>query len=86
MHTQGEWHSVRLATPDYAPEFGVYAGDSHNDLARVIGPNSEADARLVQAAPELLALIQELLELHIAHHNNPTHVAARRAVRGATGD
>lgn len=84
-HTQGEWHVCRLTTPDYAPEFGVYAGDSHNDLARVMGSNSRADTRLIQAAPKLLALVQELLKLHIAHHNLPTHAAARQLIHDVTG-
>lgn len=45
----------------------------------------EANARLIAAAPELLASLQELLELHIAHHNNPAHVSARAAIAKARG-
>jgi hypothetical protein len=40
---------------------------------------------LKEAAPELLAALQELLTLHIAHHNHPTHAAARAAIARATG-
>jgi hypothetical protein len=36
------------------------------------------DARLIEKAPELLAIVEELLQLHIAHHNNPTHAQARK--------
>lgn len=46
---------------------------------------SVPDARLIAAAPELLASLQELLELHIAHHNNPAHVSARAAIAKARG-
>lgn len=35
--------------------------------------------------PELLAALEELLELHIAHHNNPAHVSARAAIAKARG-
>ncbi len=41
-------------------------------------------AWLTLAAPDLLAALQALLNLHVAHHNNPLHAAARRAVRLAT--
>ncbi len=53
-HTPGPWNISKLATPDYAPEFGIYAGDEQRDLARVVNANSEANARLIAAAPELL--------------------------------
>ena len=35
MTTQGEWDTIRHGTPDYAPQYGVYAGDSPSDLAIV---------------------------------------------------
>jgi hypothetical protein len=58
-HTPTPWTISRLATPDYAPEFGIFSGDSAHSLARVIGENSEADARLIAAAPDLLAALEE---------------------------
>lgn len=42
------------------------------------------ETRIASAAPELLAAVQLLLSLHIAHHNAPEHVAARAAVTYAT--
>ena len=47
---------------------------------------AEANARLIAAAPDLLASLQELLALHIAHHNAIEHAAARKLIRRATGD
>jgi ADP-ribose pyrophosphatase YjhB (NUDIX family) len=44
----------------------------------------EANARLIAAAPDLLAALRSVLDLHIAHHNNPAHAAARAAIRKAT--
>lgn len=57
-YTPGPWAISRLATPDYAPEFSIYAESSQRDLARVVGDNSLADATLMAAAPKLLHAIQ----------------------------
>ena len=43
-----------------------------------------ANARLIAAAPDLLAALLGMLSLHIAHHNNPEHAAARAAIAKAT--
>ena len=43
------------------------------------------DARLIEKAPELLATLEELLQLHIAHHNNPTHAHARKLINYLKG-
>ncbi len=61
-HTPGPWNIIKLATPEYSPEYGIYAGDSQNDLARVINDNSAANALLISAAPELLATLIECVE------------------------
>ena len=53
-HTPGPWAISKLATPAYAPEFGIYAGGSERDLARIVGDNSTANAALIAAAPDLL--------------------------------
>lgn len=62
-HTEGEWHISKLATPIWEPEFGVYAYGYQRDLARVVGPNAEADAKLIKSAPKLLKALQALCEL-----------------------
>ena len=61
-HTPGPWNVSRHATPDYAPQFGIYAGESARDLAIVKGDNAAADAALIEAAPELLAALEDALE------------------------
>jgi hypothetical protein len=52
-HTQGPWNLSRLATPDYRPEFGIYT-DGSTDFVRVVGNNSEENAALIAASPDLL--------------------------------
>lgn len=52
------WNITKHATPDYAPQYGIYEGDSGNDFATVKG--GESVARLVAAAPEMLNLIKDL--------------------------
>ena len=39
---------------------------------------SRSDAELIAAAPDLLQLVEELLTLHITHHNQPIHTKARK--------
>ena len=55
-HTPGPWAISRHATPEYAPQCGVYseADDAGRDLAIAKGSNAEANAALIAAAPELL--------------------------------
>lgn len=40
---------------------------------------------LEKRAAQLLQLTEELLQLHIAHHNHPTHAAARKVIRNIKG-
>ena len=61
-HTAGPWEISKHATPAYHPQFGVYA-PAANDHAIVTGPNAEADARLIAAAPDLLAALKEMLSI-----------------------
>lgn len=60
-HTPGPWSASKHGTPDYAPQYGVYAGDSARDHVIVMGPNAQADAALIAAAPEMLAALAELV-------------------------
>ena len=43
-------------------------------------------SRLADAAPDLLAAVKALLDMHIAHHNSPVHAAARAAIVKAEGN
>lgn len=61
-HTPGPWNISKHATPDYAPQFGIYAEGCRNDLAYVVHENTEANARLIAAAPDLLAALQAILD------------------------
>jgi len=46
----------------------------------------QADAEnLEKRAAELLQITEDLLQLHIAHHNNPTHAHARKVIRAMKG-
>ena len=59
MITQGNWEVSKHATPDYAPQYGIYADGERNDLCTVKGENAEDNARLIAAAPELLAACKD---------------------------
>jgi len=60
-YSPSPWNISKLAAPDYAPQFGIYSGDSQRDLAQVIGDNSAANSALIASAPDLL---EALIELH----------------------
>lgn len=58
QHTPGPWDISGHAVPDWAYQVGIYALGT--DIATV--KTSEADARLIAAAPQLLAALQETLD------------------------
>ena len=60
MTTQGEWDTIRHGTPDYAPQYGVYAGDSPRDLAIVF---READGDFMCMAHAITPTLIEAVEL-----------------------
>ena len=41
--------------------------------------------RLTASAPDLLLIVGDLLHLHIAHHNHPTHARARKLINQIKG-
>jgi hypothetical protein len=59
--TPGPLNVSKLGTPDYAPEYGIYEEGDPRDLARVIGPNSKANAQLFSAAPDLFDAVNHVL-------------------------
>lgn len=62
-YTSGTWAISRHATPDYAPQYGIYANDASGwDIATVYGENAAANASLIAAAPELLACLLDVLD------------------------
>ena len=46
--------------------------------------SNDADS-LEKRAAELLQITEDLLQLHIAHHNHPSHAAARKTIRQIKG-
>ena len=60
MTTPGEWDTIRHGTPDYAPQYGVYAGDSPRDLAIVF---READGDFMCMAHAMTPTLIEAVEL-----------------------
>lgn len=96
-HTPGPWETKRAATPEAFPQFGVYAenGNGH-DLAHVVShgtarhAETEANARLIAAAPEMLEALRNVAE--IMSGADYSHVKAdmvraicRRAISKAEG-
>lgn len=61
----------------------VTIGQEGLEPARYPRPTELANARLIVAAPELAVMVRELLSVHEAHHNHPTHAAARRLLSKA---
>lgn len=62
-YTSGTWAISRHATPDYAPQYGIYANDASGwDIATVHGENAASNAVLIAAAPQLLAVLEEMLQ------------------------
>lgn len=68
-HTSGPWGVSRHATPESFPQFGVYAESVNGrDLAHVVShgtatsAETESNARLIAAAPEMLEALRGLLD------------------------
>ena len=63
-YTTPQWETTKLASPGYAPKFGIY--DEPGDLLAVVSGDSpeevEGRAKLISAAPDLLAALQKCLE------------------------
>ena len=65
-HTPAPWSTGKHGTPDYAPQYGVYADDGKH-IATIRGDSAEADSRLIAAAPDGLVaakLAAECLREH----------------------
>jgi hypothetical protein len=85
-HTPGPWGVSKHGTPEAHPQFGVYA-EGCNDHVIVKGDAAAADARLIAAAPELLAAC-EAAEPHIRGQGSAGALTQLRAAiakaQGAT--
>jgi hypothetical protein len=56
-YTPEPWNVSKHATPDYAPQYGIYANNREYDHVIVKGENAEMDARLIAATPEMYTLL-----------------------------
>lgn len=83
--TPGEWEASRLATPSFAPEFGIYGEHSINAFARIKGDKAREDAQAIAALPDcLLALEACMLREDIANDELGTTIKAALAKAGYT--
>jgi hypothetical protein len=91
-HTPGPWLiSERVKTARLDNALMVRPADHHNYEygATAIIATSEADARLVAAAPELLESLQQLIEWFDSDSKEPIEApldVARAAISKATGE
>ena len=60
-HSKGPWFKGKHGTPDYAPQYGIYA-DGGKSIAIVTGENAEADAQIFASALGLLEACEYLIE------------------------
>lgn len=66
QHTPGPW-----SADEWAPGFTVSAPDSHYSVCHLEDcNNAEANARLIAAAPELLAALEALLDSNLPERCN----------------
>ena len=82
-HTPGPWNITEegfIAAAD-----GRRVGELHGNPRDVYAEAARiaADRALMASAPDRLAALRGLLNLHIAHHNNPEHAAARAVIMAA---
>lgn len=59
------------------------SGFSEANANRIVACVNACEGINPEAAPELLEALEEMLKLHIAHHNNPAHVYARTLIAKA---
>lgn len=67
-HTSGPWKANEEAAGDASVFVGSNLGDTDETknggmwVARCLGPDRKANARLIAAAPDLLAILQQIIE------------------------
>ena len=79
-HTPGPWAMVHEGGADG----GYYIGAKDQVVILPRGRMDEADARLIAAAPDLLAALKAMV-LNDAHEYRDCHKAARAAIAKAEG-
>jgi len=77
-HTQGPWAYMQLGDGDSA----AYVLMARGDPLSLVGPQGEQNARLIAAAPDLLAALQRIVDIrgstggHKAMVTEFQHIAA----------
>ena len=79
-HTPGKWSLTKDGRPELNNQNNIVYGP--DGIAIVYGQANDADARLIAAAPELLAFA----EWFIANRDGPGTSIAREAIAKATGE
>lgn len=83
-HTAGPWKAI---LSDLVPKFWAIESESGDVGYLTLQPYQiEANARLIAAAPDLLAALLDLAPSDIPNHPMPEYHAARAAIAKATGD
>ena len=57
------WEARKGVTPDWAPQFDIYVKGEASRTAIVVGPHAEARARFIEAAPDLLEVLEAIAPL-----------------------
>lgn len=90
QHTPGPWHVIRLSRPEIGERAII---DSDGDTVCNPSPMGEANARLIAAAPAMLAALQEIATHTRRSTLNPADIVpsaaaviARAAIAQAEGD
>ena len=82
-HTPGPWATSHDAVPDHHTQVTVYSEGSGERVATVF--QTEANARLIAAAPELLEACEEIKEWLMYIGSKVTFVHLDAAIAKATG-
>ena len=99
-HTPGPWEPIKLNSaplaswavnaPGYGGRSPLVCGLEHSKGGPILHAESEANARLIAAAPDLLATLQELRESadYWSEYDVPLGIVDRSkaAIAKATGD
>jgi len=87
--TPGEWVAECVGDTGGENPMPVYEVCTEDGYARVCEHLTEADAKLIAAAPELFDALRNLAALYDTDDgckSAPEYVAARTAIRKATGE
>ena len=80
------WDHPQMKGPTGVVNLSIGIGAEKGDKARPLVSISEADARLIAAAPDLLAALQAFADEIVPNNpNDPLWVNARAAIAKATG-